>query len=86
DATNRARNLAVAREMVAWARAGVFRELHVTWDDALPGSPAPTEGAALAAEAPPHVHIYPGADEVLSLLVARALAPTERTVRVEYSD
>ncbi|MBB5233264.1 DUF4127 family protein [Deinococcus budaensis] len=86
DAVNRARNLAVVRELLGWAREGVFRELHVTWDDALPGSPAPAEGAALAQEAPANVRVYPGADEVLSLLVARALAPAEKTVRVEYSD
>lgn len=86
DATDRARNLAVVREMLRWARDGVFKELHVTWDDALPGSPAPVEGAQLAQEAPANVRVYPGADEVLSMLVARALAPAERTVRIEYSD
>lgn len=86
DAVDRARNLAVVRALLGWAREGVFRELHVTWDDALPGSPAPAEGAALAQEAPANVRVYPGADEVLSLLVARALAPAEKTLRVEYSD
>lgn len=86
DATDRGRNLAVVRGVMRWAGEGVFRELHVTWDDALPGSPAPAEGAALAQEAPANVRVYPGADEVLSLLVARALAPAGRTVRVEYSD
>ncbi|MPY65329.1 DUF4127 family protein [Deinococcus sp. SDU3-2] len=86
DATDRERNLAVVQEVMRWAGEGAFRELHVTWDDALPGSPAPAEGAALAAQAPANVRVYPGADEVLSLLVARALAPAERTVRVEYSD
>ena len=86
DATDRARNLAVARALVGWAREGVFRELHVTWDDALPGNPAPQEGAALAADAPANVRVYPGADEVLSMLVARARAPQPATVRIEYSD
>ena len=86
DATNRPRNLAVAREMLAWANEGIFKELHVTWDDALPGSPAPTEGAALAKTAPANVRVYPGADEVLSSLVARALAPEAATLQVEYSD
>ncbi|GMA13815.1 DUF4127 family protein [Deinococcus metallilatus] len=86
DATDRARNLAVVREMLQWARDGVFKELHVTWDDALPGSPAPAEGAELSKEAPANVRVYPGADEVLSMLAARALAPAERAVRVEYSD
>jgi hypothetical protein len=90
DATDRARNLAVARAMLDWAQAGVFAALDITWDDALPGSPAPAEGASLAGEAADrgltNVRVYPGADEVLAMLVARALAPQERTVRVEYSD
>ncbi|WP_295817294.1 DUF4127 family protein [uncultured Deinococcus sp.] len=86
DATDRARNLEVVRAMIAWAREGVFAELHVTWDDALPGSPSPAEGAALAKDIPANVRVYPGADEVLSMLAARALSPQARTVRVEYSD
>ena len=86
DATDRARNLEVVRTMISWAREGVFAELHVTWDDALPGSPSPAEGAALAKDAPTNVRVYPGADEVLSMLAARALSPKARTVRVEYSD
>ena len=86
DATDRARNLAVVREVMGWAGAGSFRELHVTWDDALKGSPAPAEGAELAKTAPANVQVYPGADEVASMLVARALAPQPQTVRFEYSD
>lgn len=86
DATNRERNLEVTRWMLDWAREGVFAELHIAWDDALPGSPAPAEGAALAQNAPANVRVYPGADEVLSMLAARALAPASKTVRVEYSD
>ncbi|MBB5376249.1 hypothetical protein HNQ07_001706 [Deinococcus metalli] len=86
DATDRARNLEVVRAMIGWAREGVFAELHVTWDDALPGSPSPAEGAALAQDAPANVRVYPGADEVLSMLAARALSPRGRTLRVEYSD
>lgn len=86
DAADRARNLAVVREAMAWARQGHLTELHIAWDDALPGSPAPAEGAALAAEAPANVRVYPGADEVASMLVARALAPQPQTVRFEYSD
>ncbi len=86
DATNRPRNLAVARAMLAWAKEGIFKELHVTWDDALPGSPAPKEGAELARTAPTNVRVYPGADEVLSSLVARALAPEAASLQVEYSD
>ncbi|GGQ98275.1 DUF4127 family protein [Deinococcus ruber] len=85
DAVDRARNLEVAKRMVQWAREGVFKELHVTWDDALPGSPAPQEGAALAKDAPANVLVYPGADEVLSSLVARADAPEAATLVVEYS-
>ncbi|BBN95101.1 hypothetical protein DEIGR_101430 [Deinococcus grandis] len=86
DATDRARNLEVVRAVIGWAREGRLKELDVTWDDALPGSPAPQEGAALAQDAPANVRVYPGADEVLSMLTARALAPEAATVRVEYSD
>ena len=86
DATDRERNLEVVRAMIGWAREGVFTELHIAWDDALPGSPAPQEGAALAQDAPANVRVYPGADEVLSMLAARALSAQERTVRVEFSD
>ncbi|WP_425148087.1 DUF4127 family protein [Deinococcus sp.] len=85
DAVDRARNLEVARRMILWAQEGVFRELHVTWDDALPGSPSPAEGAALAQDAPSNVRVYPGADEVLSSLVARAEASTPAPLVVEYS-
>ncbi|PYE54474.1 DUF4127 family protein [Deinococcus yavapaiensis] len=86
DARNRARNFEVAKEMVEWARQGVFAELHVTWDDALPSSPAPAEGARLRSDAPRNVRVYPGADEVLSMLVARALSPAARRLAVEFSD
>lgn len=90
DATNRARNLEVVRAMLDWAASGVLAQFDITWDDALPGSPAPAEGAALAKEAADrgltNVRVYPGADEVLSMLAARALAPQPKTVRVEYSD
>lgn len=86
DGTDRPRNLEVIRQMMTWASAGVFKELHIAWDDALPSSPAPKEGAELAKAAPANVHIYPGADEVLSMLVARAIAPEAKTVRLEYSD
>jgi hypothetical protein len=85
DAVDRARNLEVARRMIGWARDGVFKELHVTWDDALPGSPSPAEGAELARTAPANVLVYPGADEVLGTLVARALSPQRATLAVEYS-
>ena len=85
DAVDRARNLEVARRMILWASEGVFRELHVTWDDALPGSPSPAEGAELAKTAPANVLVYPGADEVLGSLLARALSPQPATLAVEYS-
>lgn len=90
DAVDRQRNYDVARLMIRWAAAGVFKELHVAWDDALPGSPAPAEGARLAefaAEvAPDNVLVYPGADEVLALLSARALSPQAKTLQAAYSD
>jgi hypothetical protein len=85
DAVDRARNLEVARNLLEWARQGVFAELHITWDDALPGSPAPLEGASLAQIAPPNVRVYSGADEVLGTLLARALAPNLTPLAVEYS-
>ncbi len=86
DARDRVRNFAVAQAMVQWARDGVFAELHVTWDDAKKGSPAPQEGAKLREGAPANVMVYPGADEVLSSLVALALAPEARALAVEFSD
>ncbi|ADY25991.1 hypothetical protein Deipr_0835 [Deinococcus proteolyticus MRP] len=90
DAVDRERNFEVARLLTRWAAAGVFKELHIAWDDALPGSPAPAEGARLAAfaaeVAPGNVRVYPGADEVLALLSARALSPAAKTVQAVYSD
>ena len=86
ESVDRPRNFAVAQQMVGWAAEGIFKELHITWDDALPGSPAPQEGATLAENAPANVLVYPGADEVLSSLVARALAPDPASLKVEYSD
>ncbi|MDO4264590.1 MAG: DUF4127 family protein, partial [Deinococcus sp.] len=90
DAVDRERNYAVAQLLTRWAAAGTFKELHIAWDDALPGSPAPAEGARLAqfaAEvAPDNVRVYPGADEVLALLSARALSPEPKTLQAVYSD
>lgn len=86
DATNRARNFAVAEHMVQWAREGVFAELHVTWDDARTGSPSPAEGARLREGAPENVLVYPGADEVLASLAARAIAPGVARLAVEFSN
>lgn len=86
DAKNRPRNLEVIHKMLEWAREGVFKELRVTWDDALGGSPAPLEGIEIAKIAPPNVRVYPGADEVLSSLFASSLAPAPKRLRVVYSD
>lgn len=90
DAVNRERNVEVAQLMTRWAAAGTFKELHIAWDDALPSSPAPAEGARLAqfaAEvAPKSVRVYPGADEVLALLAGRALSPAPKVLRAVYSD
>ena len=86
DAKNRPRNLEVVQKLLEWARQGTFKELRVTWDDALKGSPAPLEGAKLAQSAPPNVRVYPGADEVLSSLFASSMAPSPKRLRVVYSD
>jgi Protein of unknown function (DUF4127) len=93
DATDRARNLEVIRKAFDWAADGTLSRLSVTWDDALPGSPAPGEGERLRAEAWGRnlndVLVYPGADEVAStLLSSLALEGRERLprLRLEYSD
>ncbi len=92
DATDRARNLAVIMRLLDWAADGTFARLYVTWDDALPGSPAPLEGAQVreAAEARglSNVLVYPGADEVASVLIARLAleaAQVKPTVKLEFS-
>lgn len=76
DARDRARNLALARRALGWAADGTLARLTIAWDDALPGSPAPAEGAVLRAEADAlglgaTVLVGPGADEVASTLLAR---------------
>jgi hypothetical protein len=93
DATNRPRNLEVIRKAFDWAADGTLSRLYVTWDDALPGSPAPEEAERLRAEARVRnlngVLVYPGADEVASTLLSSfALSGRDRapSVRVEYSD
>jgi hypothetical protein len=82
------RNLAVIREMLRWQAQGVFSRLYVTWDDALPGSPAPAEGRSLRVLAR-HLHlrtlIYPGADEVISDLLARSSGYPPLPVSIVYS-
>jgi Protein of unknown function (DUF4127) len=93
DAVNRPRNLGLIRRAFDWAADGTLQRLYVTWDDALPESPAPGEGARLRDEAAArglqNVLVYPGADEaastLLSHLVLEPVADKPR-VRVEYSD
>ena len=92
DATNRARNLEVITRLLDWAADGTFARLYITWDDALPGSPAPLEGAQVreAAEARTlsNVLVYPGADEVASAMIARLAleaAQVKTTVKLEFS-
>ena len=92
DAKDRPRNLDVIRKAIAWAEDGTLERLYVTWDDALPGSPAPAEGAKIAAEVEArglkNVLVYPGADEVTGSLISsfalqRQVKPK---VRLEFSD
>jgi Protein of unknown function (DUF4127) len=93
DAKDRHRNLGVIRKAIAWAEDGTLERLYVTWDDALPGSPAPAEGAKIAAEVEArglnNVLVYPGADEVTGSLIS-SFALQERQVkpkvRLEFSD
>jgi Protein of unknown function (DUF4127) len=93
DAKDRPRNLDVIRKAIQWAEDGTLERLYVTWDDALPGSPAPAEGAKIAAEVETmglkNVLVYPGADEVTGSLIS-SFALQERQVkpkvRLEFSD
>jgi Protein of unknown function (DUF4127) len=93
DAKDRPRNLEVIRKAIQWAEDGTLERLYVTWDDALPGSPAPAEGAKIAAEVEArglkNVLVYPGADEVTGSLIS-SFALNERQVRpkvrLEFSD
>jgi Protein of unknown function (DUF4127) len=93
DAKDRPRNLDVIRKAIQWAEDGTLERLYVTWDDALPGSPAPAEGAKIAAEVEArglkNVLVYPGADEVTGSLIS-SFALQERQVkpkvRLEFSD
>lgn len=93
DAVDRARNLEIIRRAMDWAEDGTIERLYIAWDDALPGSPAPAEGRALREEVArrglKNVIVYPGADEVASVMVARfALerAGLKPRVRVRWSD
>lgn len=93
DAVDRARNLDVIRRAIDWAEDGTIARLYIAWDDALPGSPAPEEGRALRQEVGrrglKNVIVYPGADEVASVMVARLAlerANLRPRVRVRFSD
>lgn len=93
DAKDRPRNLEVIRKAIQWAEDGTLERLYITWDDALPGSPAPAEGAKIAAKVEArglkNVLVYPGADEVTGSLIS-SFALNERQVkpkvRLEFSD
>jgi Protein of unknown function (DUF4127) len=93
DAKDRPRNLEVIQRAIGWAEDGTLERLYVTWDDALPGSPAPAEGAKIAEEVQArglkNVLVYPGADEVTGSLIS-SFALNERQVkpkvRLEFSD
>ena len=93
DARDRPRNLDVIRKAIQWAEDGTLERLYITWDDALPGSPAPAEGAKIASEVEArglkNVLVYPGADEVTgSLISSFALQELQvkPKVRLEFSD
>jgi hypothetical protein len=93
DAVDRERNLEVIRRAIDWAEDGTITRLYIAWDDALPGSPAPAEGQALREEVAQrslkNVIVYPGADEVASVMVARLAlerAKLRPRVRVRFSD
>lgn len=92
DATDRSRNLEVITRLLDWAADGTFARLYITWDDALPGSPAPLEGAqvreVVELRTLSNVLVYPGADEVASVMIARLAleaANSKPTVKLEFS-
>lgn len=74
DATDRARNLALLRDL-----GDGYAYVEAPWDDALPGSPAVAEAATLP------IPTRPGADEAGQVLLLRALNPGVR-VRVLYDN
>ena len=93
DAVDRPRNLEVIRRALDWAADGTLQRLFVTWDDALPGSPAPLEGAEIKrdveARGLKNVFVLPGADEAASALTASLMLERQRRhpkVRVKFSD
>ncbi len=93
DAVDRERNLEVIRRALDWAADGTLRRLFVTWDDALPGSHAPLEGAKIRSDAESrglkNVFVHPGADEVASALTASLMLERQKQrpkIRVKFSD
>jgi Protein of unknown function (DUF4127) len=93
DAVDRERNLEVIRRALVWAADGTLQRLFVTWDDALPGSPAPLEGAQIRSEVEArglkNVFVHPGADEAASALTASLKLERQKLrpkVRVKFSD
>jgi len=74
DAANRARNLALLRNL-----GDGFTYVEAPWDDALPGSPAVSEAATLP------IPTRPGADEAGQVLLLRAFNPGVR-IRVLYDN
>lgn len=93
DAVDRERNLEVIRRALDWAEDGTLQRLYVTWDDALPGSPAPLEGAKIRSEVEArglkNVFVHPGADEVASALTTSLMLERFKLkpkVRFKFSD
>jgi Protein of unknown function (DUF4127) len=83
----------VIRRSLDWAADGTLQRLFVTWDDALPGSPAPLEGAEIRREVKvrglKNVFVHPGADEAASALTASLMLERQKLrpkVRVKFSD
>ncbi|GGO22122.1 DUF4127 family protein [Micromonospora parathelypteridis] len=87
----RARNHQVNRLMVEWVADGTISHLVLSEDDTAPVGLARAERVELEALVAQlgvgdRVEIFPGADEVDALLVARVIAArTEPTYRVEYA-
>jgi hypothetical protein len=89
--TARARNHQVNRLMIEWVADGTISHLVLSEDDTAPVGLARAERVELEALAAQlgvtdRVEIFPGADEVDALLVARIIAAgTTPTYRVEYA-
>ncbi len=88
DAQNRQRNLLLIRRAMAWAQDKTLARLAITWDDALPGSPAPQEGQVFLQDSQnrniQNIFVSPGADEVASTLLSFvALQRISKTPKVK---